>query len=210
MTIALHESPLSASASLVSTRLNRRAECSVGRFVAAAMALVVLTGGCWSDGGSEPTAQDWSPGNTIDYSAMERDREAKQRAWVACYQDNGIDSELMPDGGVHSDRNGTLSREELRELSELCQQRLEDEGFVLRQERSDEFSYKAWVDFHACMADQGIALGELVSFESYSANPSSVNELLMTQIRKDLWAFKEAYDNCPSRIAVIGLGIVGE
>ena len=183
----------------------------VGRklLVAPVLALVVLAGGCSSDGGGEPTTQSGSPGNSIDYSAMERDREAIQRAKVACYQDNGIDSELTSYGSVRSDMNGTLSREELRELSELCDQRLEEEGFVLRQERSEEFSYKAWVDFHACMADQGIALGELVSFETYTANPSSVNELLTTQIRKDLWAFKEAHDNCPSRIAVISLGIVG-
>lgn len=172
----------------------------------AAMTLLVLAGGCSSDGGDEPTAQSRSPDNAADAFA-------RQKAAVACYQDNGIDSELLPDGSVHSDRNGTLSREEWRALNDLCNQRLEDEGFVVHEEPSDETterSYNAWVAFRECMVDQGIALGELVSLESYAANPESVGNLLSAQLRENLTAFKEAYDNCPSRTGFINIGIVGE
>ena len=180
---------------------------SVGRqlLVAATMVLLAVAGGC-SSGGDQPVDQSRRPGNAADDFP-------KQRAFVACIQDHGIDSELLPDGVIHSDRNGTLSREEWRALSDLCDQRLEDEGFVLHEEPSDESTertYNAWVAFRECMIDQGIALGELVSFESFAANSESVGNLLSAKLREDLTAFKEAYDKCPSRIGFIRISVVGE
>ncbi len=150
--------------------------------------------------------QSRRPGNAADGFPMER-------AFVACIQDNGIDAELFLDGSVHIDRNGTQSRAELSALSDLCDQRLEDEGFVLHEEPSEEMTertYNAWVAFRECMIDHGIALGELVSLESYAANPESVGDLLIAAVREDLGAFKEAYDKCPSRIGFANISVVGE
>ena len=169
------------------------------------MVLLAVVGGCSSDG-DQAVDQSRRPGNAADDFPMER-------ALVACIQDNGIDAELFPDGSVHIDRNGTQSRVELNALSDLCDQRLEDEGFVVHEEPSEESterSYNAWVAFRECMIDQGIALGELVSFESYAANPDSVGSLLSTELRKNFTAFKEAYDKCPSRIGFINISVVGE
>ena len=180
---------------------------SVGRqlLVAATMVLLVVADGCSSDG-DQPVDQSRRPGNAADGFPLER-------AFVACIQDHGIDAELFPDGSVHIDRNGTLSRDESFALSDLCDQRLEEEGFVVHEEPSDESTertYNAWVDFRECMIDQGIALGELVSLESFAANPESVGNLLSAKLREDLTAFKEAYDKCPSRTGFIRISVVGE
>jgi hypothetical protein len=150
--------------------------------------------------------QSRRPGNAADGYPFEQ-------AFVACIQDNGIDAELLPDGAVYFDRNGTLSQEESYALNDLCNQRLQDEGFVVHEEPSEESTertYNAWVAFRECMIDQGIALGELVSFESYAANPESVGSLLSAELRENFTAFKEAYDKCPSRIGFISIGVVGE
>ncbi len=173
--------------------------------VAATMVFLVVAGGCSSDG-DQLADQSRRPANAADDFP-------KRRAFVACIQDNGIDAELLQDGVVEYDRNGTLSREESRALGDLCHQRLEDEGFVVNEEPSDESterSYNAWVAFRECMIDQGIALGELVSFESYAANPDSVRDLISAAFRENLTAFKEAYDKCPSRRGFIGISVVGE
>lgn len=136
-----------------------------------------------------------------------------EQAFVACIQDNGVDSELLPNGVVSSDKNDTLSPEEWRDLADLCDQRLEDEGFVVHEEPSDETTeraYNAWVDFRKCMVDQGIALGELISLESYAANPAFVGELLSAAVREDLVAFSAAHARCPSRNGFVSINVVPE
>ncbi len=177
---------------------------SVGRqlLVAATMVLLAVAGGCSSDG-DQPVDQSRRPGNAAD-------RYPFERALVACYQDNGIDSELLPDGVIH--RSGTLSREESRALSDLCDQRLEDEGFILHEEPSDgstERTYNAWVAFRECMIDQGIAIGELGSLESYAANPKPLGNQISAALHEDLGSFKEAYDQCPSRRGLISISVAG-
>ena len=178
----------------------------VGRklLVAATMVLLAVAGSCSSDG-DQPVDQSRRPDNAADGFP-------KQRALVACLQDHGTDAELLPDGVVSFGSKGTLSREEWRALSDLCDQRLEDEGFV-REEPSDEMTertYNAWVAFRECMVDQGIALGELVNLESFAANSESVGDLLIAAVREDLVAFKEAHDKCPSRIGFASISVVGE
>ncbi len=66
---------------------------SVGRkfLVATTTVLLAVAGGCSSDG-DQPVDQSRRPGNAADGYPLER-------ALVACIQDNGIDSELRPDGG---------------------------------------------------------------------------------------------------------------
>ena len=166
--------------------------------------VLLVVGGCTSDG-DQAVDQSRRPANAAEGYPLER-------ALVACIQDHGIDAELFPDGSVHSDKNGTLSRDESRALSDLCFQRLEDEGFVVHEEPSEESTertYNAWVAFRECMIDQGIALGELVSLESFAANPGPVGDLLSAAVRENFTAFKEAYDQCPSRIG-ISISVVGE
>ena len=179
---------------------------SVGRqlLVAATMVLLAVAGGCSSDG-DQPVDQSRRPGNAADDFPLER-------AFVACIQDHGIDAELFPDGSVHIDRNGTLSRDESFALSDLCDQRLEEEGFVVHEEPSDESTertYNAWVDFRECMIDQGIAIGELGSLESYAANPKPLGNQISAALHEDLGSFKEAYDQCPSRRGLISISVAG-
>ena len=172
--------------------------CAGRKFlVAATVVLLAVAGSCSSEGDRPVSPVDPSrrPGNAADGYPFER-------AFVACLQDHGSDAELLPDGVVSFGSKTILSRDESNALRDLCDQRLEDEGFV-REEPSDEMTertYNAWVDFRECMVDQGIALGELVSFESFAANSGSVGDLLVAAVREDLAAFKEAYKKCPSRI----------
>lgn len=147
--------------------------------------------------------QSRRPGNAADGYPFER-------ALVTCYQDNGVDAELLPDGVIHHD--ATLSRGESLALSDLCDQRLEDEGFVLHEEPSEESTertYNSWVAFRECMIDQGIAIGELGSLESYAANPKPLGNQISAALHQDLGAFKEAYDQCPSRRGLISISFVG-
>lgn len=173
-------------------------------FVAVAVTVLVVASSCSSDK-DQPVDQSRRPGNAADGYPFER-------ALVSCIQDNGIDAELLPDGVVASDRNGTLSREESFALHDLCDQRLEDAGFVVHAEPSDESterSYNAWVAFRECLIEQGIAMPELVSLESYAANPDSVGNLLNAALREDLGAFMEANANCPSN-GLVGITVIGE
>ncbi|MDE0065445.1 MAG: hypothetical protein OXN44_01080 [Acidimicrobiaceae bacterium] len=162
--------------------------------VVAVIPLLVVAGSCSSDG-DQTVDQSRRGGNAAEGYPLER-------ALVACIQDQGIDAELLPNGVVESDKNGTLSREESRALSDLCYQRLEDEGFILYEEPSAESierSYNAWVVSRECLIEEGIPIGELVSFESYVANPESVANLLRAAIREHGTAFAEAYEKCPWR-----------
>lgn len=150
--------------------------------------VLVLAGGCTSDV-SRPVDPNRMPGNAAEGFPFER-------ALVACIQDNGIDSVLRPNGVVSSDKNNTLSRQEWRALRDLCERRLEDEGFVVHQESSDELtehSYNAWVTFRECLIDQEIAVPELVSLESYAENRAIVGELIKDLIREDGAALLNAY-----------------
>ena len=173
------------------------------RLVVAAWLLILLVGGCSSDDGraDEPIQQSDRIEAIFDY----------QRAFIACLQDNGIDAELLPHGGVSPDRSVKLPQEEWRELYDRCDQRLEDDGFVLNEEPSDESrerNYNSWVMFRECMVDQGIALGELVTFEAYYADPEYLMDMITAAISEDLVAFQKAYDNCPSRIGFFGFNVV--
>lgn len=157
------------------------------------MTLMVVTGGCSSSDEDLTVDPNLRGGNADAGFPMER-------ALVACIQDNGNDAELLPNGAVLSDTNGTLSLEESRALSELCFQRLEDEGFVVHEEPSDELaerSYKGLVALRECLIKRGIAIGELVSFESFAADRESVGNLFDAAIREDPAAFAEAHEKCP-------------
>ena len=158
------------------------------------MALLVVAGSCSSSDEDQPVDQSRRPGNAAEGYPLER-------ALVACIQDNGIDAELLPDGSVSS-KSGTLSREEWRALRELCFQRLEDQGFIVHEEPSDELTertYNEYVSLRECLIDQGFAIPELASLESFAANPESVINFIDTAIREDPTAFVKAYEKCPNR-----------
>lgn len=173
--------------------------------VTTALTFLVIAGGCTSEA-SQPVDPSRMPGNEAEGFPFEQ-------ALVACIQDNGIDSELKPNGVVSSDKYNTLSREEWRSLSDLCDQRLEDEGFVVHQEPSDELterSYNAWVAFRECLIDQKIAVPELVSLETYAENRAIVGELIKDLIREDGAAFLDAYSKCPQPDRFLIVNVVGE
>ncbi|MCQ3812959.1 MAG: hypothetical protein KTU85_00865 [Acidimicrobiia bacterium] len=172
--------------------------------VVAVLLLITLLGaGCASDDGQSS--------EQIQQSDRVVEMFTKQRAWLACLQDNGIDAELLPNGVVLPDKNSNLTQEEWRDLSDLCEQRLENEGIVLSEEPSDESrerNYNSWVMFRECMLDQGIDLGELVTFESYVADPDNIVNSVVAAASEDLSAFQEAYDNCPSRLGYFSFNVV--
>ncbi len=166
----------------------------VGRklLTAAIFALLVVAGGCSSSDEDQAVDPNLRGGNAAAGFPMEQ-------ALVACIQDNGIDAELLPNGAVLSDKNGTLSREESHELSDLCFQRLEDQGFIVHEESNDELTqsdYAALAAFRECLIDHGIAIPELASFESLAGNPELGN-VFGSVAREDPLAFEEAYANCP-------------
>ena len=171
--------------------------------VAVWLLISLLGAGCASDDGQSS--------EQIQQSDRVVEMFTKQRAWLACLQDNGIDAELLPNGVVLPDKNSNLTQEDWRELSDLCDQRLEDDGFVLSEEPSDESrerNYNSWVMFRECMVDQGIDLGELVTFESYVADPDNVVSSVVAAASEDLSAFQEAYDNCPSRLGYFSFNVI--
>lgn len=88
---------------------------------------------------------------------------------------------------------------------------LEDEGFILPEEPSDEWTernhYDTFVAFRECLIEQGIAMGESVSFETFTENPGSLGKLLRAAVLDDIVAFKEAHTKCPySGVSVAFVG----
>lgn len=74
--------------------VNQPAESMASRFVCRLLLLalvVTVAGSCSSSGGDQPVDQSRRGGNAAEGYPLER-------ALVACYQDHGIDSELLPDG----------------------------------------------------------------------------------------------------------------
>lgn len=167
----------------------------------ATVPLFVVTGSCLSSNEDQPVDKSRLPGNAAEGYPVER-------ALVACIQDNGIDSELLPNGVISSDKNDTLSVEEMRALYGLCEQRLEAQGFVLHEEPSDELTernYKRMVAFRECLIEQGITIGEFGSLESHTANPRAMGKLLSAAVREDVKAFAEAQANCPSHEGLVSI-----
>lgn len=129
---------------------------------------------------------------------------------VACLQDNGIDAELLPNGSVHADSQGTLSIQESRALSELCHQRLEDEGFIVHEEPTDESrerGYNEIVALRECLVEKGYAIPALVSFETFVAHPAETANLFDDAIREGGVAFVEEFNKCRYQYVVRADGI---
>jgi len=160
---------------------------------AVAVVIVALASGCSSN--KTPTA-----GRDQDRAETAGDLVA-ERALVACFQDNGIDAELLADGSVLSDKNGTLSLEESRALTERCYQRLADEGTVDVEASSDELIKRNYAAFQAlrdCLIDEGYSIPELVSFELFAAKPELFVHPLEVVVRTNgVEAYAEASTKCP-------------
>jgi len=157
------------------------------------MVIVVLASGCSSN--ESPTA------DRDQISAGIAGGFVAERALVACFQDNGIDAELLADGSVLSDRNGTLSLEESRALTALCYQRLADDGIVVEEPLTDkliERNYAAFQALRDCLMDEGYSIPELVSFELFAAEPEAFVHPLDVVVRANgVEAFADASAKCP-------------
>lgn len=176
----------------------------LGSFVAlgAALAVLFLTSGCSSEE-SEPVDPSRRPGNAADGFPLER-------ALVACFQDNGIDAELFPNGSIHIDSQGTLSKEEYDALDQLCDQRVEDQGFILHEEPTDESrqrNYNDHITLRECLVEKGYAIPELPSFETFVAHPGKATSLFGHVIRESGVAIVEDINTCPYQSLVRAVAI---
>ena len=167
----------------------------------ATLALLFLTIGCSSEE-SEPVDASRRPGNKAEGFPFER-------AMAACIQDNGIDAELFPDGSVHFDSKGTLSREESRALSDQCHQRLEDEGFIVHEEptnESRERNYNEHVALRECLVGLGYAIPELPSFKTFVGDPNAMAPFHYA-LRERGVALVEDINACPYQSVVRAVAI---
>ena len=157
----------------------------------ATLALLFLTSAC-SSNESQSVDPSLRPGNKAEGFPFER-------AFVACFEDNGIDAELFPDGSILADTRGTLSREEADALDELCTQRLEDEGFIVHEEPTDESrerNYNEYVTLRECLVEKGYAMPELPSFETFVGNRNAMTPFHEAILQRGVALVKDL-NSCP-------------
>lgn len=99
-----------------------------------------------------------------------------ERAYVACFKDNGVDARLVEGGGIHFDSGGNLSPEESQALIETCQRQLEEMGLRIEPEVDDDSLKARYEEISAvrtCLIDHGHPAPEIVSLEAYLEDPSA-------------------------------------
>lgn len=157
---------------------------SRGGLIAVVVLLLGLGAGCSKSETTVSTTAVSDPADANDYA----------RGLVACYQDAGIDARIG-DGYVIADESGTLSQEESMELSDACDKELEAKGIVPADPWPDGKPYAAYVSERQCALDRGVELPELISEESFLAQP----ELMVPPAESALDAL--GFDDYLSKVA---------
>ena len=153
------------------------------------MVWLLVAAGCSSGVGSDP-----GPG----LSEGVGDDLVVERALVACYQDQGMDAELRPDGGLSA--NGG-SAEEVRAITALCKQELVDRGILVEEptDATKKQTYEAFQSLWRCLIEEGYQVPELVTFEVFISDSGEfVHPLAFVLEQQGGEAEQEASEACPA------------
>lgn len=120
-------------------------------------------------GGPSQPSGDTAPERDLDPGKLER-------AYVACFEDHGVDARIMEGGGIHFDSGGILSFEASQELIETCRQQLDAMGLIDEPDRDEDWlvaRHAELLSLRDCLLNLGYSAPEVPSLEVYLEDPSA-------------------------------------
>lgn len=151
----------------------------LARALAITTALTLVVSSC-SDAASSPpetsVQTQQSPAEPLSEDQVADLFEREMLAYVECYQEHGVDAEIVGGNELRTDQKGTLTREETMSLLETCQEEVREAGLVAFPDPRSEAAILArhgqFERMRACLTDLGHDLPEMVSQQAALEDPA--------------------------------------